>query len=405
MKRTAFWIGASLLVGLMTTQQLSAQTTVDETVWWSSSLGDRLDEAGTNIEELRQALRQCPVDQRDELAFLVEHMPNRDLRSLSASFLLQNIQLACEARQQAPWQIPDSLFLNDVLPYACADETREAWRQEMRDRCFPLVAECPTCSAAALKLNRELFPLVNVRYATSREKANQSPSESMRQSVASCTGLSILLVDACRSVGVPARLAGTPSWTTKRGNHTWVEIWDGDWHFVGAAEPDDRGLDHGWFVGDASRADNDQPMNRIYATSFAETGMHFPLVWSRRDSSVPGVNVTRRYTAGGQALPDGLARVLVAAFDEAGQRVAADVRVRYPNEVDAALEGVTRAGTADMNDVLEFELRCNASCEVTLRWNDQQITETRDVGDVEQALWRFQLKDAPPSATPSRADK
>jgi transglutaminase-like putative cysteine protease len=52
-------------------------------------------------------------------------------------------------------------------------------------------------------------------------------------------------VDACRSVGIPARVAGTPMWTNMRGNHTWVEVWDRDWHFIGAAEPDAAGLDHG----------------------------------------------------------------------------------------------------------------------------------------------------------------
>ena len=54
------------------------------------------------------------------------------------------------------------------------------------------------------------------------------------------------------AVGIPARVAGTPMWTNMRGNHTWVEVWDGGWHFVGAAEPDPKGLDHTWFNGDAS---------------------------------------------------------------------------------------------------------------------------------------------------------
>ena len=39
----------------------------------------------------------------------------------------------------------------------------------------------------------------------------------METGVATCTGLSILLVDACRSVGVPARIAGTPLWS----NNSW----------------------------------------------------------------------------------------------------------------------------------------------------------------------------------------
>ena len=57
-------------------------------------------------------------------------------------------------------------------------------------------------------------------------------------------------------------------WTNGRGNHTWVEIWDGDWHFVGAAEPDPNGLDRGWFAHDASLAVKDDREHAIYASSF-----------------------------------------------------------------------------------------------------------------------------------------
>ena len=38
-----------------------------------------------------------------------------------------------------------------------------------------------------------------------RKRNNQSPQESIEQGKATCTGLSIILVDACRAVGIPAR--------------------------------------------------------------------------------------------------------------------------------------------------------------------------------------------------------
>ena len=89
-------------------------------------------------------------------------------------------------------------------------------------------------------LNRSVFPKLKVSYSTQRKKPHQSPSESIEQGKASCTGLSIILSDACRSVGIPARLVGTPLWTNNSGNHTWVEIWDDGWHFTGACEPTPR---------------------------------------------------------------------------------------------------------------------------------------------------------------------
>jgi len=48
-----------------------------------------------------------------------------------------------------------------------------------------------TPAEAAQRLNEKLFPLVNVRYSTQREKAIQSPLESMKSGMATCSGLSI----------------------------------------------------------------------------------------------------------------------------------------------------------------------------------------------------------------------
>src|SRR2546430_17325083 len=136
---------------------------------------------------------------------------------------------------------------------------------------MPLNKVCKTPSAPAELLNRAVFPRHKVGYSTARNKPHQSPRESIASGKASCTGLSILLSDACRSVGVPARLVGTPLWANKPGNHTWVEIWDGDWHFTGACEADPKGLDRGWFTGNASQAKKDDPRHAIYAASFKKS--------------------------------------------------------------------------------------------------------------------------------------
>ena len=109
---------------------------------------------------------------------------------------------------------------------------------------MPIAKKCKTPGEAALLLNKEVFRQFDVQYsATKRPKADQSPYESAKAKFASCTGLSVLAVDACRAVAIPARLAGTPLWTDGSGNHTWFEVWDGSWHVVGdvgihAARPD-----------------------------------------------------------------------------------------------------------------------------------------------------------------------
>jgi predicted esterase len=254
--------------------------------------------AGQNRAELTKALNATPVDHRKGMAFLIANMPERDLTTLRADFLLENVDLAYKARKQVPWgaQIPEDVFLDNVLAYANVDESRDPWRKELYDLCMPLIKECKTPSEAAEMLNRKVFPQLKVKYSTGRKKPHQSPKESIETGMASCTGLSILLSDACRSVCVPARLVGTPLWTNKTGNHTWVEIWDRDWHFTGACEPDPNGLNRGWFVGNASQAKKDVPEHAIYAATFRKSALSFPLVWAPQRKDVYAENVTDRYT-------------------------------------------------------------------------------------------------------------
>jgi hypothetical protein len=328
----------------------------------------RLAAAGDNAPAIRAFTEAAAKDFGEPgakaAAFLVAGMPAGDLRSLSSEFLLENLRLALQTRDGFPWskQVPDALFLDCVLPYAQLDEPRDPWRAKFHEQCRDIVKDCKTATAAVQAINGKLFGLLHVQYGTKRKRANQSPKESIEQGLASCTGLSIILADACRSVGIPARLAGTPMWTNKNGNHTWVEIWDGDWHFTGAAEPSPDGLDRGWFNGDASKAVADDPTYAIWANMWAPTKAHYPLVWNPSDHSVPAVNVTDRYTGGVKnPSPDAAAKPAAAilnlrVLEDANQRVVA--RVELLNQAGKFLRAVTtKAGTTDLNDMPALQLK------------------------------------------------
>src|SRR5205085_2803725 len=99
--------------------------------WWPEATEQALAQAGTNRAEWVAALEEAPAAQREEIRFLVENAPEPDLHTLSAAFLLENIALADDAFQSAPWrdQVPRDIFLNEILPYACVNETRDDWRK------------------------------------------------------------------------------------------------------------------------------------------------------------------------------------------------------------------------------------------------------------------------------------
>lgn len=373
--------------------------------WWSDAAEAALAQAGTNRHEIQRWLGQTPEAQRAGAEFLVMNMPACDVQSLSAAFLAENLALAYEAMRDAPWaaSIREELFLNDVLPYASVNEPRDNWRKRLRDVCLPLVKECKTPAEAAQALNRRLFPLLNVRYSTKRRAPDQGPLETMETGLATCTGLSILLVDACRAVGVPARIAGTPLWTDRSGNHTWVEIWDGDWHFMGAAEPSPDGLDRGWFVGKASQAVKDDRRHAIYATSFRKAGLTFPLPWARRVDYVSAVNVTDRYAAKTKKPEPSGTLLAVDVLDRpAGERVAAKVTVTDASDPTIRFENTSKGPTADENDHLYFDLPKQRTYGIEAESNPGKVSQFFTTGtNTEDRLVLF-LGGIPPVPAPPR---
>lgn len=293
--------------------------------------------------------------------FLQAHRPADDA-DLDMDLLVTNLDLALKARDEFPWSrtVTEEMFLNDVLPYAVFDETRENWRPEFYAMSREIVKDCKTATEAIQALNREFFNKINVHYNTGRKAPNQNPSESIAQGRATCTGLSIILAYACRSVGIPARGAGVASWHDKRGNHTWVEVWDGQWHFTGADEYNADGLDRAWFTGDASKAKPGDVEFAVWATSWMDTGHYFPLVWDERSREVHGVDVTGHYRhdESGETTAKAVRHLRVWQGDD---RVVSTVRA-----IDAhgrtVGEVLSKAGTADLNDMPSLTFEPNSVC-------------------------------------------
>ena len=274
-----------------------------------------LAKAGANRASLQTGYNLLSPDQRSALSFLIGNMPLHDLKTISGGYLAKDVSLAYQAMAERPWHshVPKRVFLQYVLPYANLDEARGNWRERLMPVCQPLVSHCTSAGAAALALNKAIFPLFHVSYnAQKRPIPNESPSQSISSHYDSCTGLSILLVDACRSVGVPARIVGTPMWAVHRGdangnnagNHTWVEIWDGQWHVLGASEVSP--LDKTWFLANASLAYGARMKlidgiyaHRIYAAVFNRKpltpGNWFPMVWDLNDHTVYADDISADY--------------------------------------------------------------------------------------------------------------
>lgn len=350
-----------------------------------AELNAALERAGQNRSELEKALKEAPEAERRGIEFLIENMPDRDLTALSAEFLLENSRLTWKALNESAWakSVPEEVVFDSLLPYANVNERRDRWRQDFYDRFRQLVVNAKTPSEAAAMLNNTVFPTLKVKYSTGRKKADQSPAESMESGLASCTGLSIILVDACRAVGVPARIVGTPLWSNNSGNHTWVEIWDNGWHFTGACEPTGNVLNQGWFIDQASKAQRDHRLHAIYAVTFRRNGQSFPMVWAREVHDVYAVNVTDRYVALKSPVPEGHVAVRIRVCDATGKRVSVPVQV-VSDKGESLFEGESKDERFDSNDHASAYVPKGAS--VTIRVKDSKDEKIIVAAETEQLV-------------------
>ena len=345
--------------------------------------------ASSRAAELEALMAETPVEQQQEMAFLLKNMPDFDRETMDLSLLKENVEYAHMVREKYQWakQLPEDVYLYDVLPYHVVDEVRDSWRKELYELFAPAVDTCNTMYDALCAVNANIPRLTGVDYNTKREKTNQSPRESMRQGMASCTGLAILLVDAYRAVGIPARFAGTASWHDNRGNHSWTEVWlDGEWRVTEYYFPSK--LDHLWFMPDASKAKEDDRTYAIYATRFGKADDWFPMVWADGDVEgrsveelpqiVGAVNVTKHYQdlayeqytrhleAGTHTF------IKIAGYKKAGKKEHSEDRVAMGVDVFCGTEqmggGLTAGPLRDMNDMFSVLVEKNRSYE--LRYYD-----------------------------------
>jgi hypothetical protein len=248
-------------------------------------------------------------------SFLMKNMPSWDRMNNATivdGVIVSTVNMSLSARMNHPWAaaVPREIFNNFVLPYANVNEARTDWRTHISAKLLPFVHNASFVASSSLEagsiINSVMWSALSVHTGKSITfKSEQTPAifDPMSTIVfgyASCTGISILYVDALRSIGVPARIAGTPAWNGKvsNGNHNWVEVWSGsEWQFIegrpaGPGETFSNPCDK-WFCNKGKFGSDGS--TRVFAPQFEHTDVTYPLAWDLRNKEIPGVDRTDYY--------------------------------------------------------------------------------------------------------------
>lgn len=145
-----------------------------------------------------------------------------DVDGLGNGIVGPSVTLAFEAKQNYTWtdKLCKYMFYEYVLNYANLNEARTNWRPLLLKTVRPLMeAHKPKDIGEVVSmLNKLIWTELAPRHSESivfvsgQTPLIYDPMSIMAFGYASCTGLAILFVDILRTAGVPARVAGTPSW-------------------------------------------------------------------------------------------------------------------------------------------------------------------------------------------------
>lgn len=221
-----------------------------------ADLAAALELAGSNRGELELAL--ASVDQeltaRSAMRFVVASLPLCDLGSITAGQLEEHLRLSLEARQRFGWDDDYDLatWAHFVLPPRVSQEPLTDWRGFFNSELGDELENAATLEEAAVLVNKWCGKRVGFKQTQRRD---QDPLATLASGYGRCEEMVIFYVDACRSVGIPARMAYCPYWAVSDNNHAWVEVFgsDGRWHYTGGCEPADK-LDDAWFNGAVKNA-------------------------------------------------------------------------------------------------------------------------------------------------------
>mmetsp|Transcript_19852 Transcript_19852/g.39733 ORF Transcript_19852/g.39733 Transcript_19852/m.39733 type:complete len:324 (-) Transcript_19852:73-1044(-) len=222
-----------------------------------------------------------------------------------------NISLVAQQTFPWAWDLPQSVFNEYVATFAHVNEARNNWRPVLSAATAQILANAetaPTTVADVVTLiNSNLWHVEtsglvnNITFKSSQTPLIYDPMSTLVFGYASCTGVSILFADALRTVGVAARVAGTPAWNgeLENGNHNWIEVYipeDDEWAFLEAApagggetlsNPCDK-----WFCSPAKMANGTE----FFSTRFdASSETVYPMAWDLDNDEVPGVDRTDYY--------------------------------------------------------------------------------------------------------------
>jgi hypothetical protein len=155
-----------------------------------------------------------------------------DLETITADFLIENIDLAFRAWRERPWArgITFESFCEYILPYRGSNEPLDSWRPWCMEQLAHLTGglEDPEdLQAAGRAVQKEAARWVGFDEIYYLHPTDQGFTEMLRTRRGRCEDISNMLAYAFRANAIIAATDYTPYWANRDNNHAWEVRLDG----------------------------------------------------------------------------------------------------------------------------------------------------------------------------------
>jgi len=184
-----------------------------------------------NFKEARAALEAIEKE-RGEVDYKAKRVV-KDLETISADLLIENIDLAFTAWHEKPWaqDLSFDAFCEYVLPYRGSNEPLDSFRPACLDRYADLADKLDDprdARQAARLIQKDVHKWVRFNEIFYLHPTDQSFSEMCERGRGRCEDISNMMSYAMRANAIPSACDYTPFWANRDNNHAWEVILDSE---------------------------------------------------------------------------------------------------------------------------------------------------------------------------------
>lgn len=192
-----------------------------ESYYWADNKGKRISFNELNYISYNAAITTVEQLKNKYAGLHPVSYSYRDIDSIKAAILIENINLAVDAYRQRKKTISEQDFLEYVLPYRVSVEPLQHWRKIYRDKYKNAFDKNQTANLQLVRLKQTIK---NQFVSTwGQTKTEPLPRLGALQILFRGKGLCEDIADMgtfiARSQGIPAAVDNIPAWGTSTGNH------------------------------------------------------------------------------------------------------------------------------------------------------------------------------------------